>query len=105
YKNIGGLQGAIAKRAEAEHECLSPAAREVLPWVFRRLVTFEHNHATARQASLAELSDRPGAREVVQRFIAANLFVATGNHAGNGTVVISLAHEALLESWPLLKNW
>jgi hypothetical protein len=107
YRDIGGMQGAIARSAEAEYERLSIEAKESLPWVFRRLVTFEHNHATARQTYFTDLSARPGAREVVQRFVAANLFVAAGNHgqSKNGAVVISLAHEALLESWPLLKNW
>ncbi|MGD0745221.1 MAG: hypothetical protein ABSA45_08705 [Verrucomicrobiota bacterium] len=109
YRALGGMQGAIARRAETEYQELSKEGQAALPWVFGRLVTFEHNHATAQQARAAEFASRPGADEVVRRFIAANLFVTAGGHTGGpadeNTVIISMAHEALLEGWPLLKDW
>jgi hypothetical protein len=48
-------------------------------------------------------AELPGARTFVDSFIAARLLVATQGE--NGKCAVSVAHEALLRSWPRLKSW
>lgn len=105
YHSLGGLEGAIARRAEAEFEELSAAGQEALPFIFGPLVTLERGHATAQQARLSDLTARDGAEEVVKRFIAANLFVASSAGDSDGKPVVALTHEALLRTWPRLRDW
>jgi tetratricopeptide (TPR) repeat protein len=52
---------------------------------------------------LEEFKLRPGAEEVVKSFAKASLLLSDVD--AQGTSVVSLAHEALLSSWPRLQEW
>lgn len=103
YRELGGMAGAISKRAEAEYEQLSDQGKNAVPFVFARLVNLEQDKASAAFALAADIDQIDGAKEVISRFVAANLFVT--NATPKGETVVSLSHEALLDSWPRLRDW
>jgi len=110
YAELGGVGGAIGKRAEQTFSKLSSDARAALPQVFLRLVEVdERGTATRRRALRADL-DRvaPAAEELLTAFIKASLLVANqqGETPGReGKPTVEVAHEALLQKWERLANW
>jgi WD40 repeat protein len=102
YEELGGLNGAIAKRAEDVFAELSASGKEAFPRVLAALLTVDAT-ATSRPARHKELSVGPSEEEVVSAFTRANLFVTDVDQAGEPTV--ALAHEALINSWPRVQDW
>jgi len=105
YEELGGVAGALARRAEEVLEAVSPEARSTLPLVLRELVSLSvEDEATAlrRVAPLAAFTSAP-ARELVQALLEARLFVSSLDDRGQP--VVSVAHEALLEHWPRVRSW
>ncbi|WP_103762694.1 PQQ-binding-like beta-propeller repeat protein [Roseovarius confluentis] len=106
YDRLGGVAGALGRRAEDIFQSLSPAAQDALPRVMRLLVDAglqDGRAATKRPAALDRFAEDTPAREFVDAFTAARLFVAGTNDAG--TPVVAMSHEALLRSWPRLVEW
>ena len=98
YDALGGLEGAIATRADEVVGRLEAAARAALPRVLRALATVAGPGQTpvARAAPLASFAEGSPARALVDALIAARLLVA----ASEKTVpTVRLAHEALLSHW------
>ncbi len=102
YARLGGLKGAIAKRAEDVFGGLSPAGRDAFAPVLTALVTMEAT-ATRRLARRKDLVVNPGAEELVTAFAKANLFITDVDQAGEA--VVTVAHEALIDSWPRVQEW
>jgi WD40 repeat protein len=102
YEKLGGLTGAIAKRAEDVFSALSPAAQAAFPHVLSSLVTMDAV-ATSRPARRKDLELNPPMKEVISSFARANLFVMDVNQAGEA--VVAVAHEALINSWPRVQDW
>jgi WD40 repeat protein len=96
YEALGGLRGAIAKRAETIVAGLPEEARAALPRVLRTLTTQGAKVAVARPAPLAAFADASAPRLVVDALLAGRLLVATNE---GGTPMVRLAHEALLTHW------
>jgi hypothetical protein len=99
--DLGGLKGAIGRRAQEELEKLAANVRETLPSVLRSLVQVEQGAGGAATARAAPMSlFRPGTAErtLVDAFVApdARLFVASGDDKG---ATLRVAHEALLTHW------
>lgn len=106
YHTLGGLEGAVASRAEAEFNALVPEQRETLPEVFASLVQVSDAQGVEpvrRLAPLSAFADRPRAAQLVDAFVQARLFVA--DRSPEGEPVVTLAHEALLHHWPRLSVW
>ncbi len=106
YRDLGGIEGAIAKCADAAFAGLSSQGQAAFDQVMRALVNLgegEKSLPTRRWASLDRLVDAAGRKEMVDRFVAARLFVS--DRGEDGTAVVSVAHEALLRSWPRLTAW
>ncbi|MBV8888952.1 MAG: hypothetical protein JO305_04720 [Alphaproteobacteria bacterium] len=103
YRRLGGLEGAIARRAEEVCDALPPAAAAALPSVLRELVTLreEAGDPAARPASRRAVATSPERTEAVEALIAARLVVTAGGAAGP---TLRLAHEALLRHWPRLAD-
>ena len=106
YHALGGLEGAIARRAEAifagfaERDAHAEAA---LPQVFAALVhvTTEASaagRALSAPARLERFESVPGAPELVAALTEARLLVSDRGE-------IRVAHEALLAHWPRLREW
>jgi WD40 repeat protein len=98
YESLGGLDGAIAARAEDAFKSLSPDAQSAVPKVLRALVNVSgasDEPMVARAAPLSILAT-PEMQAVVTAFVDARLLVAS---AEGGNPTIRLAHEALINRW------
>ncbi len=99
YEALGGLEGAIAKRADELMASLPMAARAALPRVLRALTTVSgtpEQVPVARSAPLASFGEASPARILVDAFTAARLLVAASE---GGSSTVRLAHEALISRW------
>jgi hypothetical protein len=105
YDAMGGLKGVIGKRAQESYEQASPAAQSRIEHVFRTLVAVSQDDSmipVRRRVRKDELVVDEETRELVDRLAGDRLLVL--DREGE-TPVVSIAHEALLECWPLLKAW
>ncbi|MEP7112553.1 MAG: BTAD domain-containing putative transcriptional regulator [Ilumatobacteraceae bacterium] len=102
-RELGGLGGAIGRRAEEIYLSLDEDMQTNTPRLFGRLVVPGQGAPdTRRRARFGELSEVD--RQVADRFIQARLLVADRDLASREPV-IEVAHEALLTSWPRLREW
>lgn len=103
YRDIGGLEGALAHRAEQVFASLPDGARRRLDAVFSQLIVIQadSDNVSARRATWASLSD-DDARALVEAFIRARLFVG---ELTDGNPGFGVAHEALLRQWPRAQEW
>ncbi|MFN7783939.1 MAG: winged helix-turn-helix domain-containing protein [Lysobacterales bacterium] len=103
YRGFGGLEGALAHRAEEVFRALPEVARSQLDAVLRCMVVMQADSeaVTARAMSRAELAS-PHAAELVDALVRARLFVA---ELHEGEAVLRVAHEALLRQWPRVVAW
>ena len=100
YEALGGLEGAIAKRADEIVAGLPTAAQVALPRVLRALTTVTgpaDQVPVGRSAPLESFADGSPARILVDAFIAARLLVAASD--GDAPPTVRLAHEALISRW------
>lgn len=98
YEALGGVQGAIGKRAEQTFTRLAIDDKEtLLGRVFRELVEVDERGTATRQRAP---QGRFGEQELVlvQAFTAARLLVMDETE-------VEVAHEALFRSWERLKDW
>ena len=102
-QELGGLGGAIGRRAEDIYDSLDDDMRAQTRQLFGRLVAPGHGAPdTRRRARFSELSEPD--RTVADRFVQARLLVADRDLATREPV-IEVAHEALLANWPRLREW
>jgi hypothetical protein len=102
-RGFGGLQGAIANRADAAFTALPADTQTALPKVLRALVTVSHPAAepTARAVPMKSFSER--GLQIVEAFLdpRVRLLVADGDTEG---ARIRIAHEALITHWDTARN-
>jgi tetratricopeptide (TPR) repeat protein len=100
----GGLKGALISAADQVVEETPGDADTAFRDVMRELVGVgEDGAATRRYASLSRFA--PGAaRGLLDRLVARRLCITTDEGRGDGPVT-SLAHEALIRSWPRAQEW
>ncbi|MFH0953772.1 MAG: AAA family ATPase [Verrucomicrobiota bacterium] len=106
YDQLGGVEGALAKRVEAVFSSLPPAAQAQLPSVLRGLVSVsgdEEESVVRQRMPMDALSLDGPARVLVDRFIQERFLVT--DRTTSGTPMASLAHEALLAVWPRAAAW
>ena len=104
YRALGGLEGAIARRADEVVDALAPNVQDALPVVLRALSTVRLGDE-AITASPALLNEAAGTRTqavLVNALIAARLLVS-GEDA-EGHAIIRVAHESLLTRWPRARD-
>jgi WD40 repeat protein len=106
-----GLRGILVNVAEEVYGKLSSEARVVFPRVFLSLATIaaigtdEGNAGRSRYARRVARPTPPlppGEREIYDVFVQARLLVADADAQGHQ--LISVAHEALLNEWPRLRD-
>lgn len=100
YRALGGLEGAIARRADDVIDALPPEIQDALPAVLRALTTIRLGDqvTSVRPAPLADVANSPAKSALVDAMIAARLIVSDEN--ADGLAIIRPAHEALLSRWP-----
>ena len=106
YEELGGVEGALRKRAEDALGRLGPSERSALEPVLNqiaRLASGDDETLTRRIASYETATAQPGAKGLVDAFISARLLIADRDSAGNRTLAV--AHEALFRVWPEISRW
>ena len=101
YREIGGLDGAIDKSAEAAVAPLGDAEQAALARLLRRLAVPAREKGgagalTARPIPLAEAAPDEAAKRLVQALIDARILLSSGSKGGTA---VRLAHERVLKSW------
>jgi DNA-binding winged helix-turn-helix (wHTH) protein/energy-coupling factor transporter ATP-binding protein EcfA2 len=103
YIALGGIAGAIGKKAEEIYQQLPGEQQSQLAAVLSRLVIVnpDRDTITSRTARWSELSQYSDT-SFVQAMVNSRLFVS---HLQNNEPCFSLAHEALLRRWPRASQW
>jgi WD40 repeat protein/DNA-binding SARP family transcriptional activator len=107
YRALGGLHGALARRAEAMYEALEPDAQDAARQVLLHLTVVHAGAAeTGRRVARDDLETLGGsaATEVLDAFDRARL-LTFDRDPRTGEATVQLAHEALLREWPRLRGW
>ena len=101
YDAIGGLQGAVATKADELFKGLSSAEQKILQRVFLRIVRpSESGLDTRRRAAFTELP--PEGAELVVKLANERLLVTNQSASGQ---TVEVAHEALISNWGTLRAW
>jgi basic membrane lipoprotein Med (substrate-binding protein (PBP1-ABC) superfamily)/DNA-binding SARP family transcriptional activator len=109
YRAMGGVRGALSRRADDVYDALSADQRAASRQLFLRLVTIgEHDDWGRRRVPAAELIsmdlDTVTMEAVISRF-GQHRFLAFDRDLVTGAPTVEVAHEALLREWALLCGW
>ena len=105
YRDLGGVEGSLAQRAETVFKDLPDDVEAELPKVLNALVSIERDgfeQIGRKRAPLADVATGKS-REFIETFVENRLFVT--ELADDGSAVVTVAHEALLWHWPRVKEW
>jgi len=103
YKDLGGLQGAIARKAEEIFSVQPQLVRDSFSLMLTSLVTVRDvagTTAIARAAPLDEFAAGTPVRTLVEAFLSTDARLLVADTAAGVGPVVRLAHEALLTHWP-----
>jgi tetratricopeptide (TPR) repeat protein len=106
YEQLGGVEGALAKRAESVFNSLPAVVQADLPAVLRALVSVsgdEEESVVRQRVPLASFPPDGPARILVDRFVTERFLIT--DRAADGTPTVALAHEALLRLWNRASQW
>jgi WD40 repeat protein/DNA-binding SARP family transcriptional activator len=108
YRKLGGVDAAIAGRAEQLYRSLDDAERDAIRRVFESLVAVspdeEPTRRRAPRSELATLIGGPSMAGVVEAWAQARL-LTLDRHPATREPTVEVAHEALLGEWPRLRRW
>ncbi|GAA1479531.1 hypothetical protein GCM10009623_39770 [Nocardioides aestuarii] len=108
YRQLGGVGGAIASRAERLWSSLDNADRDVVRRLFERLVLLSgEGEPTRRRAARTEL-DALGREQAVETVVdgwAQARLLTLDRDPRTRVPTVEIAHEALLREWPRLRGW
>ncbi|MCP4839857.1 MAG: ATP-binding protein, partial [Planctomycetes bacterium] len=105
YVELGGVEGAIGKRAEETFVALPADAQAALDEILPLLVSVDvagEQAAVRRRAKVSDLTATPARQTLTDQLVAARFL--TTDREGE-TPIASLAHEALLRSWDRIVGW
>ncbi|MCP5075909.1 MAG: TIR domain-containing protein [Rhodobacteraceae bacterium] len=103
YTDLGGVEGAIAARADATFEGLSPEQQNDARRLMLMLVRPGSGQEDTRER--ATIPDDPNLQALVQTFAHSDKrLLVTGEDALLGRTV-EVSHEALIRNWKMLRHW
>jgi basic membrane lipoprotein Med (substrate-binding protein (PBP1-ABC) superfamily)/DNA-binding SARP family transcriptional activator len=109
YRDLGGLRGALSRRAEGTFMNLDPEQQLVARQVFLRLMKFDGSqHLLARGVPIRELTELvtdPVILSEVLRRLETNRLVTFDRDAVSGSAIVTVAHESLFTEWERLATW
>ncbi|MGH9265608.1 MAG: TIR domain-containing protein [Acidimicrobiales bacterium] len=109
YVSMGGVEGALANRADAVYQAFTPAQQAIARRVLLRLTQpGEGTEDTRRRAALSELVTRPEERadvEAVVTTLADRRLLTASRDEVSGAGMVEITHEALIRGWPHLRRW
>ncbi len=107
YRQLGGLGGAIATRAETLYRSIGDA-QDVVRQVFEQLVVIgpegELTRRPTPRSELVGLAIGRSLSEVMDPWAQARL-LTYDRHPETREPMVEVAHEALLREWPRLRGW
>ncbi len=103
YEAVGGIRGALVRRADDAVASLVESGASALDGLFAAVVSVPEAQrpAVGRRASLSELT-APPARRLVDALVAARVVVVDGE---GETRTVELGHESLLTQWRPAAEW
>ncbi len=103
YQRLGGVNGALAQRAEEVYGGLSPDDQDAARRLFTRLIAPGNSSAaTRRRARRSELTTVP--EQVIAEFGRARL-LSFDRDPTTREPTVEVSHEALIRHWPRLVAW
>lgn len=102
FDEIGGLEGAIARRAEQVFGELPATVQGSLESILSRLVVIQPDSGAVSARPVLRNLLEIDARQLAQAFVDAHLFVSD---LDGGQPIVKVAHEALLRQWPRAADW
>jgi WD40 repeat protein len=108
YREIGGILGVLARRANSVYQNLSQLQQAIARQVFLRLVSQDEQgrdtRRRARRAELGALGDTAAVQAVLDAFAQYRL-LTFDRQPDTREPTIEIAHEALLGQWGQLRTW
>lgn len=115
YRDLGGVRGALAQRAEELYQNLDTHEREAVRQLFLRLITLgEGTEDTRRRALLAEVTALYGGntpthdphtmRRVID-FMGKSRLLTFDRDPATRSPTVEVAHEAIIREWGRLRGW
>ncbi len=101
YRALGGIEGALGKRAEATLSSLPERSGTSLPRILSMIVTVNDESVRNRRVPWSALAN-DHERTLVRKFVEERLFVSL---VYDGESVFGIAHEAMLRQWPRVVAW
>jgi WD40 repeat protein/class 3 adenylate cyclase len=109
YRAIGGVSGALGRRAEELFEGLEPKGQEAARQLFLRLVALgEGTEDTRRPVPRSELDSLDVEGQAMASVIEAygtSRLLSFDRDSRTGAATVEVAHEALLSAWTRLRRW
>ncbi|MCB2207154.1 MAG: tetratricopeptide repeat protein [Bacteroidetes bacterium] len=104
YRKLGGVEGALAQRAEEVFSGLDAEVKKAMDVELHSLISIGADERISRKyAPLEQLTATPETKAFVEAFVESRLFIT--DLATDGSAVVHIAHEALLQHWPRLSAW
>ena len=105
YERSGGVQGALQRRAQTTYESLTATQQQIARNIFLRMTALgEGVSDTRRRVEIDELYLAGVAKSDIDRV----LETLSGPQARlivTGEITAEVAHEALINGWPTLRDW
>lgn len=109
YRSMGGLEGALQRRADELYDSFDPEQQEATRQLLLRLVLVHEDGGRNRRRvsarELASLGVSPVAMQHVIGAMGAHRLLSFDSDPLTGAPTVDLAHEALLTTWPTLGEW
>jgi WD40 repeat protein/serine/threonine protein kinase len=109
YLDVGGISGALVRRADDVYKELSVSARELSRQVFLRLVNIgqgtEDTRRRARQSMLRSLTQDDAALDEVLDTFGKYRLLTFDNDPNTREPTVQIAHEALIRRWQRFQGW
>jgi len=108
YRRIGGVPGALARRAEQIFGGMNEQAQDACRQLFLRLVTLgeggEDTRRRVRRSELVPLADDRSVQMVIDAF-GRHRLLSFDRDPTTREPTVEIAHEALLAVWDRLRGW
>jgi len=111
YKELGGVHGALAKRADEIYNGMEGVEQELTRQLFLRLITLgEGTEDTRRRALLTEVTSLRQSKQrlllndIIERWGKARL-ITFDRDPVTRSPTIEVTHEAIIREWGILRAW
>lgn len=109
YESIGGVYGALGRRAEDLYNSLGPTGQHAIHQAFLRMVTVDEGAKDLRRrvsrAELAATDVDHGALSEALQLYGAHRLITFDRDPSTRASTVEVAHEALTREWDRLEEW